>query len=70
MRAAIRRGSLPARALYAGEDPEFLIRRIIICASEDVGMANPAALQLAVAAAQGIHMIGMLKRDCCWLMRQ
>lgn len=48
-----------ARALYAGEDPEFLIRRIIICASEDVGMANPAALQVAVAAAQGIHMIGM-----------
>jgi putative ATPase len=48
-----------ARALYAGEDPEFLARRIIICASEDVGMANPAALQLAVAAAEGIHMIGM-----------
>lgn len=48
-----------ARALYAGEDPEFLIRRIIICASEDVGMANPTALQVAVAAAGGIHMIGM-----------
>lgn len=48
-----------ARALYAGEDPEFLVRRIIICASEDVGMANPTALQVAVAAAQGIHMIGM-----------
>lgn len=48
-----------ARALYAGEDPEFLIRRIIICASEDVGMANPAALQVAVAAAEGIHRIGM-----------
>lgn len=48
-----------ARALYAGEDPGFLARRIIICASEDVGMANPAALQLAVAAAEGIHMIGM-----------
>lgn len=48
-----------ARALYAGETPEFLIRRIIICASEDVGMANPTALQVAVAAAQGIHMIGM-----------
>lgn len=48
-----------ARAIYAGEDPEFLARRIIICASEDVGMANPAALQVAVAAAQGIHMIGM-----------
>lgn len=48
-----------ARALYAGEDPEFLARRIIICASEDVGMANPSALQVAVAAAEGIHMIGM-----------
>ncbi|MDD2503439.1 MAG: replication-associated recombination protein A [Clostridia bacterium] len=48
-----------ARALYAGEDPEFLIRRIIICASEDVGMANPSALQVAVAAADGIHRIGM-----------
>lgn len=48
-----------ARALYAGEDPEFLARRIIICASEDVGMANPTALQVAVAAAEAIHMIGM-----------
>lgn len=48
-----------ARALYAGEDPEFLARRIIICASEDVGMANPSALQVAIAAAEGIHMIGM-----------
>lgn len=48
-----------ARALYAGEDPVFLARRIIICASEDVGMANPNALQVAVAAAQAVHMIGM-----------
>jgi len=48
-----------ARALYAGEDPMFLARRIIICASEDVGMANPAALQTAVAAAQAVHMVGM-----------
>lgn len=60
------RGSSPdgavfylARALYAGEDPEFLARRIIICASEDVGMANPSALQVAVAAAEGLRMIGM-----------
>jgi putative ATPase len=60
------RGSSPdaavfylARALYAGEDPEFLARRIIICASEDVGMANPSALQVAVAAAQAVKMIGM-----------
>ena len=48
-----------ARALYAGEDPEFLARRIIIAASEDVGMANPAALQVAVAAAEAVKMIGM-----------
>lgn len=48
-----------ARALYAGEDPMFLARRIMICASEDVGIANPAALQLAVSAAQAVHMVGM-----------
>jgi len=47
------------RALYAGETPEFLIRRVIICASEDVGMANPNALTVAVAAAQAIERIGM-----------
>ncbi len=48
-----------ARALYAGEDPMFLARRIMICASEDVGTANPAAIQVAVAASQSIHMVGM-----------
>ena len=48
-----------ARALYAGEDPEFLARRIMISASEDVGMANPSALQVAVAAAEAVRMIGM-----------
>lgn len=48
-----------ARALYAGEDPMFLARRIMICASEDVGAANPSAIQVAVAAAQAIHMVGM-----------
>ncbi len=48
-----------ARALYAGEDPEFLARRIIIAASEDVGMANPTALQVAVAAAEAVRMVGM-----------
>ncbi|AGC68305.1 AAA ATPase [Thermoclostridium stercorarium subsp. stercorarium DSM 8532] len=47
------------RALYAGETPEYLIRRIIICAAEDVGMANPSALTVAVAAAQAIERIGM-----------
>jgi len=48
-----------ARALYAGEDPMFLARRIMICASEDVGTANPTALQVAVAASQAIHVVGM-----------
>lgn len=48
-----------ARALYAGEDPEFLARRIMICASEDVGMANPNALLVAVAAAEAVRMVGM-----------
>lgn len=48
-----------ARALYAGEDPMFLARRIIIAASEDVGTANPTALQVAVAAAEAVHMVGM-----------
>lgn len=47
------------RALYAGETPEFLIRRIMICAAEDVGMANPNALTVAVSAAQAIERIGM-----------
>ncbi len=48
-----------ARALYAGEDPLFLARRIAICASEDVGMANSNALVVANAAMQAIHQIGM-----------
>lgn len=48
-----------ARALYAGEDINFLARRIMICASEDVGMANPNALCVAVAAANAVSMVGM-----------
>lgn len=48
-----------ARALYAGEDPMFLARRIAICASEDVGMANSNAIVVANAALQAIHQIGM-----------
>ncbi len=48
-----------ARALNAGEDPLFLARRITICASEDVGMANPNALVVANAAMQAVHFIGM-----------
>ena len=48
-----------ARALNGGEDPMFLARRIVICASEDVGMANPNALVLANSAMQAVHMVGM-----------
>lgn len=48
-----------ARMLYAGEDIKFIARRIMICASEDVGNADPHALQVAVAAAQAVERIGM-----------
>lgn len=48
-----------AKMLYAGEDPKFIARRIIICASEDVGNADPRALQVAVSAFQATEMIGM-----------
>lgn len=48
-----------ARALNGGEDPMFLARRIVICASEDVGMANPNALVVANSAMQAVHMVGM-----------
>lgn len=48
-----------ARMLTAGEDPRFIARRLMILASEDVGMADPSALPLAVAAAQTVQLIGM-----------
>ena len=48
-----------ARMLYAGEDIRFISRRIVICASEDVGNADPQALVVATAAAQAVERIGM-----------
>jgi putative ATPase len=48
-----------AKMLYAGEDPKFIARRVIICASEDVGNADPRALTVAVAAAEAVNFIGM-----------
>jgi putative ATPase len=48
-----------ARMLVAGEDPRFVARRLMILASEDIGMADPTALQVAVAAAQTVALIGM-----------
>jgi putative ATPase len=60
------RGNDPHAALYwlaamveAGEDPRFIARRLVIAASEDVGNADPRALQVAVAAAQTLEMIGL-----------
>ena len=48
-----------ARMIEAGEDPRFIARRLMILASEDIGMADPSALQTAVAAAQAVQMLGM-----------
>ena len=60
------RGSDPDAAIYwmtvmleGGEQPEFIARRLVILAVEDVGNADPQALQLAVAGSQAVHMIGM-----------
>lgn len=48
-----------AKMLYAGEDPRFIARRIVICASEDVGNADPMALVLAISALRAVEFIGM-----------
>ncbi len=48
-----------ARMIEAGEDPRFIARRIMILASEDIGMADPTAIQVAVAAAQTVQLIGL-----------
>jgi putative ATPase len=60
------RGSDPDAALYwlarmveAGEDPLFIMRRMVILAAEDVGLADPQALVVAVAAQQAVHLVGM-----------
>ena len=60
------RGSDPNAAIYylakmieAGEDPRFIARRLIVCAAEDVGLADPQALVLATSAMQAVHMVGM-----------
>jgi putative ATPase len=48
-----------ARMIEAGEDPRFIARRLVVHASEDIGMADPTALQTAVAASQAVQLIGM-----------
>ena len=48
-----------AKMIYAGEDPRFIARRIVICASEDVGNADPLALVIATSALQAVELVGM-----------
>jgi len=48
-----------AKMLEAGEDPRFIARRLIVCASEDIGLANPMALSLSVSAYHAIDLLGM-----------
>ncbi len=59
-----------ARMVYAGEDPRFLLRRMLIFAGEDVGLADPRALSVAASAAQAFEYVGMpegqfLLAECC-----
>jgi putative ATPase len=59
-----------ARMLYAGEEPRFILRRLLIFAAEDVGLADPRALQVAQSAAEGFEYVGMpegqfLIAECC-----
>ncbi len=54
-----------ARMLDAGEDPLFIVRRMIVFASEDVGNADPRALQLAIATQQAVHFVGMPEARIC-----
>jgi putative ATPase len=60
------RGSSPDGALYwlarmieAGEDPLFIVRRLVVLAAEDIGLAQPQALSVAMAAQQAVHFLGM-----------
>lgn len=48
-----------AKMLYAGEDPRFIARRIVICAAEDVGLKDPMALVLAISALKAVEFVGM-----------
>jgi len=59
-----------ARMVYAGEDPRFIVRRMIIFAAEDVGLADPRAVQVAASTAQAFDYVGMpegqfLLSECC-----
>lgn len=55
-----------ARMIAGGEKTSFISRRIIICAAEDVGLADPAALRVAVSAAQAAEMVGFPEAQIIW----
>jgi len=61
MRASDEKGAMYwlAKMLHAGEDFRFIARRIVIFASEDIGLADPEALQLAIATQQAVEFVGM-----------
>ena len=59
-----------ARMLHAGEDPRYIARRLVICASEDVGMADPMALVVAEAAFRAAEHLGMPKPGYLWPRRR
>ena len=55
-----------ARMIEAGEDPRFIARRVVISAAEDIGMADPQALPIAVAAAEGSRSSACRRAASCW----
>ena len=55
-----------AKMIYAVEDPRFIARRVVICASEDVGDADPMALVLAISALKSVEFIGMPEAGFLW----
>ncbi len=65
MRASDEKGAMYwlAKMLHAGEDFRFIARRIVIFASEDVGLADPEALQLAIATQQAVEFVGCPRRE-------
>lgn len=52
------------RLILGGEDPKFICRRLMRAASEDIGLADPNALSVALAASQAVQLIGMPEADC------
>ena len=71
MRASDEKGAMYwlAKMLHAGEDFRFIARRIVIFASEDVGLADPEALQLAIATQHAVEFVGLPEARSLWRTR-